>query len=143
MSRALSNLLGMVGALAGGALGVVIFGWVVSQGFYAPFLIGGLVGLGCLALARHPSWGRGIACAVVAVVLEVVAEWREFPFVADRSFGYFLAHLNDLRPLTMLLMTLGAVLAAWLGRDHWKTMSPPVPERPGSERIPAGPGGNP
>lgn len=141
MSRAMSNLLGLAGALVGGTLGVVVFGWVVSQDFYAPFLVGGLAGLGCMALARHTSWVRGIACGVLALVLQVVAEWREFPFVADRSFGYFVGHLHHLRQLTIVLMALGAVLAAWLGRDHWGTATARGREPPGP-RAPSGPGEN-
>ena len=127
MGRAVSNLLGMAGALAGGIVGVFVFGWIVGQGFYAPFLIGGLAGLGCMGLASHPSWGRGIACGLLALGLEVVAEWREFPFLADRRFGYFLSHLHQLRPLTMILMAVGAALAAWLGRDRLGLLGPLAP----------------
>lgn len=118
MPDLLSNVLGLVGGVIGGVVGVVVFVWIVGQGFYAPFVVGGLVGLGCLAMSRHPSWGRGIACGVVALALEIYAEWHEFPFVADRGFRYFLQHLNDLRSLTWVLMLLGAALAVWLGRDY-------------------------
>lgn len=121
MGHGISNAVGLLGGVMGGAVGVIAFGWIARQGFYAPFLIGGLVGVGCFALARHPSWGRGIACGVIALALGVYAEWREFPFVADRRFRYFLAHLNDLQPLTWLMMLLGAALAVWLGRDHRAT----------------------
>lgn len=118
MSRLSSNVLGMVGALIGGGLGVLLFRWVASQGFYGPFLIGGMVGLGSMALAQHPSRARGLVCGVLAISLELVGEWWVFPFVKDPGLGYFLANFARLGPLKLGLMGLGGVMAAYLGRDH-------------------------
>ena len=53
MSRYLiSNLLGLVGAIAGGVLGFYTFGWLSRQGFYGLIIPGAFLGLGCSLLAR-------------------------------------------------------------------------------------------
>ncbi len=114
-----SNILGLVGAIVGGALGVLVFRWIATRGFYAPIVPGGFVGLGSALLARHSSTARGIACAVLAVVAGVIAEWSAFPFIKDESLGYFLTHLNQLKTLTILLIGVGVVLAYWVGRDQF------------------------
>src|SRR5262249_40155099 len=92
MSRSLlSNLLGLVGAAVGGAIGYFAFRWFCKQGFYAMVLPGGMLGLGCLILARHRSMARGIVCGVAAVALGLFTEWRHF--WANRTLGQFLTEV--------------------------------------------------
>jgi hypothetical protein len=114
-SEALSNILGLVGAVVGGGVGFIIFRWVAGQGFYAPFLLGGLSGLGCMALARHASTARGVVCGMMAVAFELVAEGFVFPFVRDARFAFFFTHLHWLPPIKIVLILFGGLLAGYLG----------------------------
>lgn len=116
-SRLRSLVLEVVGALAGGFLGYLLFGWIVSQGFYAMMIPGALLGVGAGLFASDPSPTRGALCALAAVFVGLLAEWNHFPFVADPSLRYFLGHLTELKGLTLLLIALGAGLAYYLGKD--------------------------
>ena len=116
-SRIISNVLGLAGAAAGGVFGYVVFDWIRRQDFYALILPGGMLGLGCNLLARHPSRWRGIVCALAALVLGLYTEWSFWPFVADGTFSYFLTHVSQLKPITLVMIVVGGALAYWLGRD--------------------------
>ncbi len=56
----------------------------------------------------------------------LISEWRAFPFVADKSLSYFLLHFYQLKPLTLIMLAIGAVLGFWFpyrsaafsGRTH-------------------------
>ena len=109
---------GLFGAALGGALGYYAFFWMVRQGFYALILPGTLVGVGFGLLSRRESVTSGILCGVFAVALGVVAEWRVAPFLEDDSFVFFLTHLYQLRPVTMIMIVLGGVFAFWFGRGR-------------------------
>ena len=106
---------GLAGAVIGGVLGYIAFGWILRQGFYAMVLPGGLIGLGCGVLSRGKSVFLGAVCGVGSVGLCLFLEWRFFPFVKDPSFAYFLSHLHLLRPMTWILIGVGAVIAFWFG----------------------------
>jgi hypothetical protein len=113
----ISNLLGLVGAIVGGALGFYTFGWLMGQGFYGLMIPGAFLGLGCGLLAQHSSIARGIVCGVAALILALFTEWQYFPFLADSSLSYFVQHLTDLRPVTILMTVIGAAIAFWVGKD--------------------------
>ncbi len=118
--------LGVVGAVAGGVAGYFVFLWAGQQGFYAIVVPGAAVGLGCAALAKGESRGLGILCALLAVAAGLFSEWK-ISLDDDgnpASLGYFLAHLNELQPLTLILIALGAAFAYWLGKGQ------PRPRRP-------------
>jgi hypothetical protein len=112
-----SNLLGLVGAMIGGVLGFYTFGWLVGQGFYGLMIPGALLGLGCSLLAQHPSTARGIVCGLATLGLGVFCEWKFFPFAADGTLSYFLKNLSSLKPLTFLMIGVGALIAFWIGGD--------------------------
>ena len=116
-----SHGLGLIGAIAGGALGYFGFGWFYQHGFYAMIMPGAILGLGCGMLARHPSTMRGVACALGAVALSLFTEWHYFPFIADDSLPYFLAHVQVVDPVHLLMMGVGAAIAYWVGKDagYW------------------------
>jgi hypothetical protein len=112
-----SHVLGLLGAAAGGVLGYYIFMWIVKQGFYGLMIPGAILGLGCGLLSQHPSIYRGVVCAAAAIMLGLYAEWRFAPFKADDSFQYLIGHAADLKPVTQLMIILGACFAYWLGKD--------------------------
>jgi hypothetical protein len=108
--------LALTGAVVGGGVGYVAFGWLAGQGFYALALPGVLLGLGAALPARRRAMALAVACGVLALALGVFAEWQHFPFAKDGSLGYFLTHLLDLRPLTWILIALGGFCGFWFAR---------------------------
>jgi F0F1-type ATP synthase assembly protein I len=105
---------GIAGAVLGGMLGWFAFFWIAKQGFYMLALPGGLLGTGAGLLMRQRSVPLSVVCGVGALALGTLAEWRFAPFRADASLGYFLAHLHDLRPLTLIMIGLGGLLGFWI-----------------------------
>ena len=108
-----NNCLILLGAVAGGILGHFIFFWIAGQGFYGLVLPGGFLGFGA-AIARSGSKAIPVICGVMALLLGIFTEWRFAPFLADDSFGYFLSHLHQLRPITWIMILLGTALAFWI-----------------------------
>jgi len=104
---------GMIGTALGAVLGYFAFLWIAKQGFYALALPGVLMGLGCALLAKRRSMAMAAACGVLAVVVGLFCEWRFAPFTKDGSLGFFLTHLHQLRPLTLIMLVLGGVFAFW------------------------------
>ena len=100
--------LGLLGATIGGALGYLAFFFMTRQGFYPMVLPGALLGLGCGFLSGTKSTGLGILCGLLAVVLGLVIEWRFAPFRDDRSFSYFITHVQNLRTMTLVMIAVGA-----------------------------------
>lgn len=107
--------LGLVGAVLGGVAGYFLFFWVLRQGFYALLLPGATVGLGCGVLSRGRSNTLGIVCGLLAVLVGLLADWGFEPFKTDDSLAYFLTHLHQLEPITMIMIVAGAALAYWIG----------------------------
>jgi hypothetical protein len=97
-------------------LGYLAFGWLAAQGFYALALPGVLLGLGAGVLAKQRTMALAVACGLLALALGVFAQWKHFPFVKDDSLAYFLTHLTDLRPLTLILIGLGGFGGFWFAR---------------------------
>jgi hypothetical protein len=110
---ALNVALGLLGAAIGGALGYVAFCWLLRQGFYALMLPGVFLGLGCGLALKRRSLPLAMVCGLAALVLGIFAEWKNRPFVKDDSFGYFIGHLQDLQPFTLLLLALGGAGGFW------------------------------
>lgn len=101
------------GAVLGGLVGHLGFGWLLSQGFYGLVLPGGLLGLGAGLSPCRVRW-PSVVCGVMALALGLVSEWRHFPFKADDSFGYFLSHVHQLKPITLLMMAAGTAIGFWV-----------------------------
>jgi hypothetical protein len=112
--------LGLAGAVAGAALGHFAFIWIARQGFYAPLLPGVLAGVGGGLLVKDRSVVRAVICGVIALAAGLFSEWRFAPFITDQSLGYFLTHIQELRPITLLMIAAGAVGGFWfsLGRGR-------------------------
>jgi hypothetical protein len=114
---------GLFGAVIGGVIGYFAYEWGLRQGFVAGVVPGAFVGLGSGVLSSRRSLVRGIVCGIGALALGIFAEWKHWPFVVDESLGYFLAHLYQLKPLTMIMITLGTFLGFRWGGESFK----PVP----------------
>jgi hypothetical protein len=104
---------GLLGAAVGGAAAYFITGWLARQGFYAMALPGVGVGLGAGLLVKKRCPGVATACGLLALALGVFTEWKNFPFIRDASFDYFLRHLGNLRPLTLIMIGLGTLAGFW------------------------------
>jgi len=104
---------GLLGAAVGGAAGYFVTGWLARQGFYTMALPGVGVGLGAGLLVTKRCPGVAVFCGILALALGVFTEWKNFPFVRDASFGYFVRHLGELRPLTLIMLGLGTLAGYW------------------------------
>ena len=122
-----STLLAIAGAVIGGTLGYFAFAWVLTKGFYGLILPGGLLGLGA-GIGRTQSKWLAAVFGVSAVCLGLFSEWKFFPFKKDESLGFFLRHVTDLSPVTLLMIAVGGALGFWV---PFRNVEPP--ERRGRE----------
>ena len=111
-------LLGLAGAIGGGALGYFAFHFLARDGLYAMVLPGALLGLGCGALSGGKSTALGVVCGSLALVLGIVLEWQLAPFVADDSFPYFVTHIHELTTSTLVMIALGGLFGFWFGKGR-------------------------
>lgn len=107
------SILALCGALVGGFLGYLLFFWMAAHGFYGLVLPGGLLGLGA-GIVKNRSIGVAVACGLLATALGLFTEYRFAPFVADASLAYFVAHVLDLSPVTLVMVALGGFLGFWV-----------------------------
>ena len=103
----------LLGAALGGLLGYVGFFWIVQQGFYGLILPGGLLGIGA-GLFKGGSRYISVVCGLLALALGCFTEWRFAPFVADDSVGYFVAHMHQLKPITLIMIGAGTLIGFWV-----------------------------
>ena len=61
-------------------------------------------------LSRDRSTVYGIVCAILAVGLGLFTECKFFPFIKDDSFNYFVTHIHELTPVTLIMIALGGLL---------------------------------
>jgi hypothetical protein len=107
------NLLALAGAIVGGALGYWAFFWVAAQGLYGMILPGGLMGLGAGVFKNHSVW-VAVVCGVLATALGLFTEFRYAPFKADPSLGYFLTHVLENPPVTLVMIAVGGLIGFWV-----------------------------
>ena len=118
-SIALSFGRGVIGAVIGGTIGWLVFGWLLSQGYYALALPGALVGLGFGTLSRRSMLIGGLFCAAAGFALMVLCEWSHRPFSDDESLLYFVTHLHQLdKQFTYVLLAVGTIFAFWFGKGR-------------------------
>jgi hypothetical protein len=110
MTRA---LLAICCAVVGAFVGYEAFLWMFERGFYALVLPGGLAGLAG-GIPKGSNVGAALVIAVLAIVSGLVAEHRVAPFIANDSLWYFLAHVTDLRPVTLALVGLGGAIGFYV-----------------------------
>jgi hypothetical protein len=76
-------------------------------------LPGGLLGIGA-GWTRNKSLGLAIACGIAALALGIFSEWASAPWQKDESLGYFLKHLLDLSPVTLIMIAVGGAVGFWI-----------------------------
>lgn len=106
------KLLVLAGATLGGVIGYFAFFWLVRQGFYGLILPGALVGLGA-GIFPNRSVALSFICGGLALALGLFAEWRFAPFLKDVGLGFFLTHIHQLRPITLIMIGAGAFIGFW------------------------------
>lgn len=120
--RSVRNLLAGSGcALIGAVVGHFAFLWIARQGFYALLLPGFLAGIGGGLRAKDRSTLRAIISGVIALAAGLFSEWRFAPFMADTSLGYFMTHLHQLRPITLLMIAGGTAAGFWFSYGREKS----------------------
>jgi len=108
-TRPQTLILGLLGAAVGGALGYFAFFWVARQGFYALVLPPALLGFGASLCAGQRSLPLAAICGIAGLGLGLFTEYRFASFAADPSFFYFVTHVSDLKPITLIMLALGAL----------------------------------
>ncbi len=106
---------GVLGAIVGGCCGYFLFFWFSQQGFYALILPPAMLGLAAGLCARQRSVPLALICAVAGLGLGLFTEWTFAPFVADKSFVYFVKNLHQLKPQTLIMLSIGTVVSFRLG----------------------------
>ena len=117
--RVIAPLLSAFGAVLGGVLGHYAFRWIHSQGFYAPMVPGGLLGLGCAAFSGRRSIVRGILCGAAGIGLGLFSRWTVDAGPNADSFKEFATHFYELSPITLALITLGGLIAYWCAQGYF------------------------
>ena len=113
-----SIALGLLGAVAGGCIGYFAFFWLVRQGFYGLLLPAACLGWGAGKCAGRRSTPLAAVCAVAGLALGLFTEWKFAPFAADAGLPYFVTHIHELRPITLILIALGTYLSYRLALGH-------------------------
>lgn len=106
----MKDVMALLGGVCAGAVGYLVFFWLLSQGLYGLAIPGGLIGLGTL-VAKPRSWATPIICGVLGLSFSLVAEWKHAPFRADDSLSYFLQHIHQLKVWTLIMVAVGTGVA--------------------------------
>jgi hypothetical protein len=117
-NSAIVILRGLAGGIVGGAIGFFVFQWLAKEGMYGMMIPGAATGLGAGLAAGRRSMALGVLCALAAIGLSIFAEWAAHPFLQDKSFAFFVAHLHELRSMTWIMIGLGVAFAYWLGQGR-------------------------
>jgi len=107
------DFLVLLGAVIGGGLGYIVFFAFVRRGLYGLALPGGLLGLGA-GIFRTRSKAVPVVCGLMALSLGLFTEWRFAPFVVDGGLGYFVLHVHQLSPLTLIMIGAGTLIGFWV-----------------------------
>jgi general stress protein CsbA len=100
-------------ACIGALVGYLGFVALLQRGLYAVILPGGLLGL-FAGIPRNRSRFVAVVCSLLAIAAGLLAEYRVAPFVADARIGYFLLHVSDLQPITLLSIGTGGAIGFWV-----------------------------
>jgi len=108
-----NDLLVLLGAAIGGVLGYVVFFAFARRGLYGLALPGGLLGLGA-GIFKTRAKAVPVVCGLMALALGFFTEWRFAPFATDASLGYFVLHIHQLSPLTLIMIAAGTLIGFWV-----------------------------
>lgn len=108
-----NTLIAVLGSLGGAVLGFGAFAWLASSGAYGFAIPGLAVGLGASLKFGVAGWVP-VFSGLLGFGIGIFATWKHLPFLADPSFSYFLAHLQQLPWSQQALLLVGAVVAFWL-----------------------------
>jgi hypothetical protein len=97
------NALALCAALAGGAVGHLLFFWIAAQGFYALILPGALVGVAAGLVPTRSAW-VAVVCGLLALAFGLVTEYRFSPFT----------NVAGLQPIKLVMIAVGGLLGFWL-----------------------------
>lgn len=111
-----------LGAIGGGALGVFVSWILVKQGMHAAAAPGVLLGLGA-GLFRHRFIAVPIVYCLLAIAVGIGTEAWLFPFRADDSVSYFVTHLHQVLPSSLILIAVGGAMGFY---GPYRAMSPAV-----------------
>jgi hypothetical protein len=103
--------LGLLAAAIAGCVGYFAFFWITRQGFYALILPPALLGLAAGYAVGARSQVFAIVCGFAGLALGIFTEWKFAPFKADGSLVYFVTHIQELKPLTQILLAVGTVIS--------------------------------
>jgi hypothetical protein len=106
---------GLCGATIGGLIGYYVFDWILDQRFYAMVLPGACLGMGFGLASRERSTVCGIVSGLLGLAFGLFMEWQFFPFKKDGSLEYFLQNIHQLKPITLMMIGLGGLIAFWFG----------------------------
>ena len=120
-------------AAIGGYLGYLAVGFIMGYGFWVPILPGAFAGLACGQLSTSRSWPRGVVNGLVALGS------RSTPSSSsgtprsrfDGTFGGYLPHVHELPILTLIVLVVNGLLAAWWGREERMGLGPDQAEAAG------------
>jgi len=112
------NLARAVGAVLGGGLGTLAYWLMLRWDHHILAAVGAGVALGVSAMARTRQLAWGVATSVFAVLLCVAVEFLFRPFAADRSFGFFVAHVHELPRNSLVSLAVVAALGFYFGRGR-------------------------
>ena len=102
------------GALLGAIVGFFAFGALSGAGFYAPWIVGLLIGLGCAAITLEKSGMRGLVLAIAAAWVSAMAQVHYMPIAGTTGMIDGLTQFHAALSGTDLLLHLASVAAAFL-----------------------------
>lgn len=108
-------LRGLVGILLGAAVGGLVVWLAARYSLYAMVFPGAAIGIGCSWASKTRSVALATISGIAAVTFSLFLEGYLFPFIADSSFGYFIAHLHQLSPATWIMIGIGTALSVGFG----------------------------
>lgn len=108
-----SDFLVLLGAVLGGGLGYIVFFAFAARGLYGLALPGGLLGLGA-GIFKTRSRAIPVVCGLMALALGLFTQWRFARFATDASLGYFVLHVHQLSPLTLIMIAAGTLIGFYV-----------------------------
>lgn len=101
------NVLALLGAAVGGAIGYAGVFWLLRQGFLGLALPGGLLGLGAGVVPNRGRW-VAVVCGLAALGLGLLADHQSL--ANPPPLAAYLAGLPGRSVVTLVMLAVGAVI---------------------------------